>query len=105
MATKKQIVAYLNAKGFKHALQGFELTIRAIEIGIEDKETITKGIFKGLYQILAKEKNITISQLERNIRHSIKTSEYAINRLNMGLSNVSNAEFLAKAVDDVSYGL
>lgn len=93
---KKVIVKYLDEKGVKHALSGFDYLIRAIEIGLEDKTNITKGIVKNCYEIIAKENNSTSPRIERAMRHAIELSDYP---------NFSVSEFIATAVDNIKYGI
>lgn len=93
---KKQIIKHLDEKGVKHALTGFDYLIRAIEIGLEDKKSITKNICKNCYKIIAEENNSTCSRVERAMRHAIETSDFP---------NLCVSEYIAVAVDSIKYGM
>ena len=91
---KIEIVKYLDKMGVRHSLSGFDYLVRAIEIGLEDKKTITKNIVKNCYEVIGKENDISFQRVERTIRHAIQTSEYP---------NMCNSEFIAKAVDSYNF--
>lgn len=100
---KKDIMAYLDKKGFKHAQSGFLFIVKAIEMGLEDRNKISKGITKILYPEVAKEFKTTASRVERAIRHNIETSDFILKLKLKGLGKPTNSEFLARAVDELFY--
>lgn len=92
---KKKIFEYLNEKGVKHSLSGFDYLMRAIEIGLEDKKSITNNICKNCYGVIAKENEVKSSQIERAMRHAIEKSDFP---------NLCVSEYIALAVDTIKYG-
>lgn len=92
---KKVIIEYLEERGFRHSLKGYDYIVRAIELGLINKNVVF-DITKILYPQLAYEFTTSPTCIERNIRHSIETAM---------IDKKSNSEFLAHAVDDIYYGI
>ena len=104
--TKKEIIQYLDEKGFKHNLKGFDMIVCAIEKGLEDKNFVRDKVTKIMYPEIAKIFSTTTSRTERAIKHAIEESRYAIYDLPLIREEMPcNSEFLSKAVDDLKYAL
>lgn len=106
--TKKEVMDYINKKGFKRSLSGYYYIIEAILIGLKDTSIIRHGgVTKRLYPDVAKLFNKTPSQTERSIRHAIETSRYGVNsewKLDGLSEHPTNSEFLCIAVNELTYG-
>lgn len=88
---KFDIAKYLDNKGVKHALQGFDYLITAITLCAENPEY--KHSICHIYSEVGKKHNTTGSRAERSIRHAIERSN----------TKTANGEFIAVAVDHFRY--
>lgn len=85
--TKKDISDYLDEKGFKHSLIGFDYIIVAILYCIENPRY--KYLTCSLYEVIANQFNVTAARVQRNIHQSILTSNV----------QEKNGEFIALSID------
>lgn len=93
----KNVMDYLDSKGFRHANKGFLMIAKAIEIAIDNRAALERMTGKdGLYSQVAELCRTTPSRAERNIRHAIETA-------NSTVAKTHNSEFIACAVDSLRY--
>ncbi len=85
-------ITYLDEKGFKHNLLGFDYILEAISL-VANNRNYLRNITKMLLPDIAEHYDTTPSRVDRAIRHAIKLC---------GIK-MTNSEFIAKAVDDIVY--
>ena len=85
---------YLNAKGIPNRGKGRAYLMEAVRRQIDNP--IEK--LMALYAETGKPHGQTFTRVERNIRHAIETSSVE------SVKDLSNGEFIAKAVNDLRYG-
>ena len=92
MAVKDaDINRYLDATGIKHSHIGYRYLLAAIQLGTKSPKSLIK--ITDLYQKIALNYETEVISVERAIR-------YAVSPLNL-----TNKEFITKAVDDINCGL
>lgn len=95
---RSEIVKYLDKRGFKHALLGFEYLVDGVEMAVNSPDAIR--VSKVLYPGVAKAHGTTPSRVERAIRHAIENT-VVCGDLN---GKLTNSEFIARARDELLYG-
>lgn len=96
---KSKIAKYLDEKGFKHSIKGFDFLITAISFCVEQPNKI-HSICK-LYAEVGKTHGTTPSRVERAIRHAIEANSNIIGDPD---GRITNSEFIARARDYFIYG-
>lgn len=89
MVDTKEINSYLEDKGIKHSNLGFRYLLTAILLGI-DSPSIYKRI-TDMYETIATIHHTDAAAVEHAIRYSVSKK------------NITNKEFIAKAVDELGY--
>lgn len=89
--SKSEIAKYLDSKGVKHALRGFDYLVTAIFLCAKNPDY--KRAICQLYAEVAKINGTTPGSAERSIRHAIVRSN----------TKMANGEFIAVAADYFGY--
>lgn len=89
--SNKAISDYLEAQGIRHANVGFKYLMLGIRLSLDGK--VNYGRINSVYEVIAQEAKVTVGQVDCAIRNVIrKTAE-----------PVSNKEFLARAIDTLTW--
>lgn len=103
---------FVKNAGMPPHLLGYKYTARAIQLCIEDPGYLDGQITKRLYPDIASEFDTKPSRVERSIRHAIEsifdrcdpmyTASLFGNAVSFGKGKLTNFEFLAYAVDEIT---
>ncbi len=109
MTQKNFIKDNLAQYKFKRSTLGYKYLVEAILLCIEDKNLL-KNITKGLYFEIAKKYETTYYNVERGIRHLLK-SQYKRNSdpfekiTDLNIKELTNSEFITYVVENTEYNL
>lgn len=90
LITRKRIREYLDKKGVRHALSGYDYLLTAAEICLSSKDA--KRYTCELYRRIAERfDGATSARVERSIRHALEDCT----------NSMKNSEFICRMVDDL----